>query len=317
MTLAESTSIAARLESHVGRHQSKLWDWDAFPASRGYPELARAQMRYIGAGGSPKHDDTSTLVPSRFTCSLIYLDSPRYAAVHAHEIEEIFFVQQGRLIVSWEREDGTFADIQLGPGDALLNPSEIPHGFRNDGPEPVIAQFMVGHPKPLKPAYKYHPSQGDAGPEFGAPLMLDTNPALQWIRQYVIRASDVRPQWVDLGNGSRLAHLPYVLPKEQGGRVEPGHYSLEMLHLPSGARTGWYRFDYETAYMVWGGVLTVEWADQDGKATTNLAQRDLAQVPAGQTFRLVNDGAEVAKAAAIIGTMTPEASLWATGRLEP
>src|SRR5919202_1096034 len=109
---AGAQALAAELEAHVGHHQHKQWDWDAFPASRGYPELARAQMRYIGAGGSPKVGDTSTLVPSRFTCSLIYLESPRYAAVHSHEIEEIFVVHQGRLIISWEREDGEFVDVQ-------------------------------------------------------------------------------------------------------------------------------------------------------------------------------------------------------------
>ena len=60
-----SANLDERLAAHVGLHQQKVWDWDAFPASRGYPELARAQMRYIGAGGSPKTGDTSTLAPSR------------------------------------------------------------------------------------------------------------------------------------------------------------------------------------------------------------------------------------------------------------
>src|SRR5205823_4001255 len=98
---------------HVGRYTQKLWDWDAFPASKGYPELARAQMRFIGAGGSPKVGDTSTLAPSCFTCSLIYLDSPRYAAAHSHEIEEVFWVQTGRLTVSWELEN-EWIDVLLG-----------------------------------------------------------------------------------------------------------------------------------------------------------------------------------------------------------
>ena len=38
----------------IGRYLDKRWDWDAFPANAGYPELERAQMRYVGAGGSPK-----------------------------------------------------------------------------------------------------------------------------------------------------------------------------------------------------------------------------------------------------------------------
>src|SRR6266516_1298628 len=250
MALAETRAdLDERLAAHVGLHQQKLWDWDAFPASRGYPELARAQMRYIGAGGSPKVGDTSTLVPSRFTCSLIYLDPERYAAVHSHEIEEIFFVQQGRLVISWQRPDDEFVDVILGPGDLLLNPPEIPHGFRNDGPEPVIAQFMVGHPRPLNPAYKYHPNKGDPGPVFNQPLLPPSDARAQWVRQYVVRAIDVPTVWLDLGKGSRLAHQPYVLPKQQGGLVEPGHYALELVYVPEATETPWYRFDYEVAFM--------------------------------------------------------------------
>jgi len=49
----------------IGRYLEKRWDWDAFPANSGYPELERAQMRYVGAGGSPKTDDRSTLRPAR------------------------------------------------------------------------------------------------------------------------------------------------------------------------------------------------------------------------------------------------------------
>src|SRR5437764_13549145 len=106
MATASATDLEQRLVDHVGLHHQKVWDWDAFPASRGYPELARAQMRYIGAGGSPKVGDSSTLAPTRFTCSLIYLDGQRYAAVHSHEIEEVFWVHQGRLTVTWEHASG-------------------------------------------------------------------------------------------------------------------------------------------------------------------------------------------------------------------
>src|SRR5919199_3801063 len=272
-TTEAAPTLDQRLAAHLGLHHQKQWDWDAFPASRGYPELARAQMRYIGAGGSPKVGDTSTLVPSRFTCSLIYLDSPRYAAVHSHEIEEIFFVQEGRLIVSWEREDGEFVDVMLGAGDALLNPPDIPHGFRNEGPQPVVAQFMVGHPKPLMPAYKYHPSKGDAGPEFGRPPLPPSDPRAQWIGQYVCRAREVPTRWVELTSGGRLAHQAYVLPGAQGGRLEPVHYSLEMVYLPEGCRTPWYRQAAEVAFMVWDGLLGVEWASDAGeRAATRLAR---------------------------------------------
>jgi mannose-6-phosphate isomerase-like protein (cupin superfamily) len=315
MALVDTTaSLAQRLAAHVGRHQHKLWDWDAFPASRGYPELARAQMRYIGAGGSPKTGDTSTLPPTRFTCSLIYLDPQRYAAVHSHEIEEIFFVQEGRLVVSWQAPDDQFVDVVLGPGDLLLNPPEVPHGFRNDGPQPVIAQFMVGDPKPLSPAYKYHPSKGDPGPTFNQPLPSPDDERARWIRRYVVRTTDVSTVWLDLANGSRFAHQPYVLPRAQGGVVEPGHYSLEMVYLPESAATLWYRLDHEVAFMVWDGVLTVDWADGERQASARLARRDLVQVPVGQEFRLVNNAVGTLRAAAILGTPSPAPDLWTSGR---
>ena len=48
------SSLAADLKAHTGRFTDKTFDWDAFPSNAGYADLARAQMRYIGAGGSPK-----------------------------------------------------------------------------------------------------------------------------------------------------------------------------------------------------------------------------------------------------------------------
>src|SRR5918912_3487578 len=70
--LRNSPDLVREMRAHIGRHTDKSFDWDAFPGSRGFPELARAQMRYIGAGGSPKLDDPNTLRPGDFTLSLIH-----------------------------------------------------------------------------------------------------------------------------------------------------------------------------------------------------------------------------------------------------
>ncbi|MEQ9571770.1 MAG: cupin, partial [Nitratireductor sp.] len=74
-----TTGLAAELAAHTGRFTDKTFDWNAFPSNAGFDELARAQMRYIGAGGSPKVGDTSTLKPDHFTLSLIYKQPGRYA----------------------------------------------------------------------------------------------------------------------------------------------------------------------------------------------------------------------------------------------
>ena len=77
MTVQETgfATLADELKSQTGRFTDKQFDWNAFPSNAGFDELARAQMRYIGAGGSPKVNDTSTLKPDHFTLSLIYKET--------------------------------------------------------------------------------------------------------------------------------------------------------------------------------------------------------------------------------------------------
>ena len=99
-------------------------------------------MRYVGAGGSPKVGDTSTLKADNFTVSLIYKEPGRYAACHSHEIEESFLIIDGALIVGWEK-DGEVVEVNLGPKDMILNAREIGHGFRVDGVEPVMMSISV------------------------------------------------------------------------------------------------------------------------------------------------------------------------------
>ena len=47
MDTVETADLTARMKRNVGRYAEKLPDWDAFPASRGFPELARSQVRYM------------------------------------------------------------------------------------------------------------------------------------------------------------------------------------------------------------------------------------------------------------------------------
>ena len=196
------SSLEAELQRNVGRHVAKVFDWDAFPSNSGFPDLLRAQMRYIGAGGSPKVGDTSTLKPEHFTVSLIYKPVGKYAACHAHEIEESFLILDGVLTVGWER-DGEVVEVRLGPKDMILNARDVGHGFRNDGVEPVLMSISVDVGKPLPPRYLYHPK--NTAPElarsFGAApgktLPFDvagSHPLQKQMAQYVIRySSGIRP----------------------------------------------------------------------------------------------------------------------------
>ncbi|MFN9129242.1 MAG: cupin, partial [bacterium] len=79
--------LEAAMRAHVGRHAEKVPDWDAFPASRGFPELDRAQMRFIGAGGSPKVCEPKNQHAAQFTLIIVHHPVCKYAVLHGHEVE--------------------------------------------------------------------------------------------------------------------------------------------------------------------------------------------------------------------------------------
>jgi mannose-6-phosphate isomerase-like protein (cupin superfamily) len=162
---SNSPDLMHEMRCSIGHHTDKSFDWDAFPGSRGFPELARAQMRYIGAGGSPKSDDPDTLKPGAFTLSLIHQPVGKFAACHSHEVVEHFLVLGGVLTVGWVFGDTGGEEVieaRLGPLDMVLNQRGRPHGFRNDGVGPVLMSISVGGGMPKPPVYACHPRDGDA-----------------------------------------------------------------------------------------------------------------------------------------------------------
>jgi mannose-6-phosphate isomerase-like protein (cupin superfamily) len=292
----------------IGRYLEKSWDWDAFPANSGYPELERAQMRYIGAGGSPKTDDRSTLPPGAFTCSLIFQEPGRKASTHHHKIEELFFVHRGNLTMSWQFGDEV-VDFIVGPGDAVLNPTSRPHGFRNDGSEDCVMQIMVATAAPMNPTYTDHPAEHavsplrPAAPEKRAEY-------LQEVERYLSRASAVTPQVAAVEGGTFTAS-PYVMSPAAGGLVAPTHFTYAVDTLTRGAATPAYTLAVEEAFMVLDGVLDVETIDVAGNATVQrIGPRDLAMIPAGIKHRLVNRDAATARFGAIAGSKDAVPIAW-------
>src|SRR5215469_12628858 len=93
-------------ERYIGRFRDKKGDWEAFEDAKidGY---RRAQHRFIGAGGSGKHDDPTVIPPRAFTLSVMYVPPGQGNASHTHEVEEVFFVLDGLLDVFVEAEDGS------------------------------------------------------------------------------------------------------------------------------------------------------------------------------------------------------------------
>jgi len=298
---AKPADLTVKMLSSIGRHTDKSFDWDAFPGSRGFPELERAQMRYIGAGGSPKADDPGTLKPGQFTLSLVHQPIGKYAACHSHEVVEHFLVLQGVLTVGWAWGDEVI-EARLGPKDMVLNKAGRLHGFRNDGVEPVLMSISVGTGAPKPPVYVCHPRDSDpqASRRFGAmpgkTRVFDPesrDPRQQEFARHIVRYASQRPVW-----NAGLGRLAYV----GGDGAPPGRYSMELVHLPKGVAVRGYTRPVEDAYFVLEGCVTVAWEESGHRVEERLGPKDVILNPAGRMHYFRNDGVTDAQFLLLAGT---------------
>jgi mannose-6-phosphate isomerase-like protein (cupin superfamily) len=299
--------LAQQMQGFIGRYTEKTFDWDAFPGSRGFPDLQRAQLRYVGAGGSPKSDDPSTLKAEHFTFSLVNQPVGKFAASHSHEIVEHFMVLQGVLTVGWVWGEEVI-EAKLGPKDLVLNSLGRPHGFRNDGIEPVLMQITVGSGMPLAPVYVCHPKSKDLelSRAFGVrsrdkihPFQADSADFRQReMASHVVRYRDRTPVWNEAG----FATMNYV----GGTGAPPQHYRMDMIHLPRGRAIASYARDVEDVYFVIEGAITVGWEENGRTIEKRLGTRDLIFNPAGRPHYFRNDGATDAQFTMVVGTPQPE-----------
>jgi len=297
--------LTREMRSFIGRHTDKSFDWDAFPGSRGFAELDRAQMRYIGAGGSPKTDDPTTLRPGQFTLSLVHQPVDKYAACHFHEVVEHFLVLQGVLTVGWAWGDKVI-EARLGPQDMVLNTAARPHGFRNDGVEPVLMSISVGTGMPRPPVYFCHPRDSDPsvarrfGAAIGKTLAFDPDsddPRQQEFARHIVRYAERRAVWE-----AGFARLTYV---GEGG-APPSQYRMDMIHLPKGIGVRSYSRQVEDVYLVLDGCIAVGWGECGHVVEERLGPKDVIFNPAGRAHYFRNDGVVDAKFMLLVGSPSAE-----------
>src|SRR2546423_5036629 len=141
-----TTSLDDLLRTRVARYVDRTPDWDAFADARveGY---RRAQHRYIGSGASGK-TDTRTIPAEHFTLSVMFVPPGQGNAAHSHEVEEVFFILDGKVKVFFEDGAGGRAEAVLGRWDCVSAPANVIHGFENVGLEPAYLQVMLGRARP-------------------------------------------------------------------------------------------------------------------------------------------------------------------------
>lgn len=307
--MTDAAALKAALIRNIGRHADKTFDWDAFPGSRGFDRLQRAQMRYIGGGGSPKVNDPATLPAGAFTFSLVWKPAGNFAASHTHEVVEHFLILSGVLTVGWVWGDEVI-EARLGPGDMVLNAVGRPHGFRNDGVEPVLMQITVGSGKPLPPTYLTHPSKDpeDLAARFGAATpekvtRLDPtsdDPRHRDLAAHVVRRRDLAPV-ADAAGFTRVTYIGAA-----PGAAEPEHYRMDVVDLPAGRGVAPYARGVEEALFVQDGELAVTWEENGVTVEQVLSARDLLLSPPGRMHAFRNPGIRPVRFSMVVGEPGPE-----------
>ena len=141
-----TTTLEELLRTHVARFVDRVGDWDAFADAR-VDGFRRAQHRYIGSGASGK-TDARAIAADHFTLSVMFIPPGQGNAAHTHEVEEVFFVLDGKVKVFFEDGAGGRVETVLGRWDCVSAPANVIPGFENVGLEGAYMQVMLGRAKP-------------------------------------------------------------------------------------------------------------------------------------------------------------------------
>jgi mannose-6-phosphate isomerase-like protein (cupin superfamily) len=154
MMAAPGQSLAAWLESRVARFASRKYDWDALKFQADYdPSYRRAQMRYVGTGGTGVATDMNTVPSAHFTFSTMVIPAGTVGPSHIHyDVEEVFFVMRGKMKIVCEK-DGERWEAVLHERDLISVPPGVYREETNIGDEDALMCVMLGTPKPITPTY--------------------------------------------------------------------------------------------------------------------------------------------------------------------
>ena len=154
MMAAAGQSLAEWLDSRVARYATRQYDWDALKFQADYdPTYRRAQMRYVGTGGTGVATDMNTVPSGHFTFSTMVIPAGNVGPSHIHyDVEEVFFVMRGKMKIVCEK-DGERWEAVLNERDLISVPPGVYREETNIGDEDALMCVMLGTPKPITPTY--------------------------------------------------------------------------------------------------------------------------------------------------------------------
>ena len=147
-------SLEEWITSRIARYADRTYDWAALKFQADFdPRYRRAQMRYVGTGGTGVAKDDNTVPAEHFTFSTMVLPAGCEGPLHLHDdVEEVFFMLRGRVRIFIE-SDGEKWETVLGERDLISIPPGVYRGLVNDGQEEALMCVMLGSAKPRTPTY--------------------------------------------------------------------------------------------------------------------------------------------------------------------
>jgi quercetin dioxygenase-like cupin family protein len=153
-TQPQEQSLEDWITSRIARYETRTYDWDALKFQADFdPKYKRAQMRYMGTGGTGVGGDENTVPSEHFTFSTMVLPPGCEGPMHVHaDVEEVFFMLRGKIRLFLEH-DGETWETEINERDLVSVPPGIYRGLLNHGQEEALMCVMLGATKPQVPTY--------------------------------------------------------------------------------------------------------------------------------------------------------------------
>src|SRR6478736_7353312 len=148
----EGSSLQQWMETRIARYATRKYDWDALKFQADLdPKFRRAQMRYVGTGGTGVAADVNTVPAESFTFSTMVIPAGHEGPPHLHtDVEEVFFLIRGKLKVVIEKDAERFETIMT-DRDLISVPPGAYREQINIGDEDALMCVMLGAKKPVTP----------------------------------------------------------------------------------------------------------------------------------------------------------------------
>ena len=151
----EGSSLQQWMETRIARYATRKYDWDALKFQADLdPKFRRAQMRYVGTGGTGVAKDVNTVPAENFTFSTMVIPAGHEGPPHLHvDVEEVFFLMRGKLKVVLTTAEGERYETVMTDRDLISVPPGVYREEINIGDEDALMCVMLGAKKPVTPTY--------------------------------------------------------------------------------------------------------------------------------------------------------------------